>query len=133
MAAILRCISGNDYRYKRTRVSIVIDFLVENLLKYHWPQLFVAKSELLSIDNLRGVSTNYIPVSSTYVMGKCKEYQSFGCSTHRQIGLDLLSLFCWWNICKIFLKIVHSQKYFYSEMLYWFRCCILLMSWDICI
>ena len=98
MATILSGTSGNDYRYKSTHVSMVIDYLVENLLKYHWPQLFVAKSELLSIDNLRGVSTNYIPVSSTYVMGKCKEYQSFASSTHRQMD----SICCHYFVGEIF-------------------------------
>ena len=36
------------------------------------------------MNNLHGVSTNYIPVLSTYVTGTFEEYQSFGCFIHRQ-------------------------------------------------
>ena len=36
------------------------------------------------MNNLHGVSTNYIPVLSTYVTGTFEEYQSFGCFIHSQ-------------------------------------------------
>ena len=115
---------------------MVIDCLVENLLKYRGPELFIAKSELLKINNFRGVSTNYVSVLSTYVTGTCKEYL-FGCFNHCKNWL--WSLFCWWNISKIVWKIVFQKYVYFQKNVFVLKRCtcsvvvISFMSWDICI